>query len=116
MLTELAAYKREFIEFLLQNKALKFEGAMNMYKIAARAGVNNFVVPGNKPDVIEQIKAIIEEEGITPTFYAPGFVAQGGKISDATKVAGNSWSAIVGRGIYGVKDRRAAALEHVSQL
>lgn len=92
------------------------DGALEMYKIAARAGVNNFVVPGNKPEVIEQIKALIEAEGISPIFYAPGFVAQGGKISDAAKVAGSSWSAIVGRGIYGASDRRAAALEHVSKL
>ena len=92
------------------------EKAIEIYRIAARAGVNNFVVPGNKLDVIKTIREIIEGEGITPTLYAPGFVAQGGKISEAAGVAGNYWSAIVGRGIYEAQDRRAATLEHVRML
>lgn len=49
-------------------------------------------------------------------FYSPGFVAQGGKIDDATKVAGTQWHAIVGRGIYQALDMRNAALEYTSQL
>ncbi len=92
------------------------EGALDMYRLAARAGVNNFVVPGNKPDVIKQIRAVVEAEGVSPVFYAPGFVTQGGKIEDATKVAGDNWHAIVGRGIYQARDRKAAALEHTSKL
>ena len=94
------------------------EGAMNMYRIAARAGINHFVVPGNKPDVIKEVRELVEAEGVNPVFYAPGFVAQGGKIGDATKVAGERWHAIVGRGITEAPnhDYRAAALEHTSQL
>lgn len=92
------------------------EGALEMYKIAARAGINNFVVPGNKPDVIKQIREVIEAEGVSPVFYAPGFIAQGGKIEDAAKVAGNRFHGIVGRGIYKAEDKKAAALEHCSQL
>jgi orotidine-5'-phosphate decarboxylase len=92
------------------------EGAMEMYRIAARAGVSNFVVPGNKPDVIKQVKELVEAEGVSPVFYAPGFVAQGGKIEDATKVAGERWHAIVGRGIYQAKDMKKAAEEHTSKL
>ncbi|MBI2449375.1 orotidine 5'-phosphate decarboxylase [Candidatus Pacearchaeota archaeon] len=92
------------------------EGAMEMYRIAARAGVSNFVVPGNKQDVIKSIKECIESDGVESVFYAPGFVAQGGKIEDATKVAGNKWHAIVGRGIYSANDIRKAALEFTSQI
>jgi orotate phosphoribosyltransferase len=92
------------------------EGAMRMYRIAARAGVNNFVVPGNKPDVIREVKEMVEAEGVNPTFYAPGFVAQGGKIEDTTKVAGDKWHAIVGRGITEAKDIRKAAEELTSKL
>ncbi len=92
------------------------EGAMNMYRIAARAGINNFVVPGNKPDVIKQVKSLVETEGVSPVFYAPGFIAQGGKIEDAAKIAGERFHGIVGRGIYQAKDMHAAALEHTSQL
>ena len=87
-----------------------------MYRIAARAGINNFVVPGNKPDVIKQVKELVEAEGVSPVFYAPGFVAQGGKIEDATKVAGERWHAIVGRGIYQAKDMKKAAEEYTSKL
>lgn len=87
-----------------------------MYLIGARAGVINFVVPGNKVDRIAHYKEIIEAEGIKPTFFAPGFVAQGGKIEDATKVAGDRWHAIVGRGIYAASDIKAAAIEHTSQI
>lgn len=92
------------------------EGALDMYKIAARAGVNNFVVPGNKVEVIKQIKEVVEAEGISPVFYAPGFIAQGGKIEDAAKVAGDKFHGIVGRGIYQSKNMRVAAIEHTSQL
>ncbi|MBU3896577.1 MAG: orotidine 5'-phosphate decarboxylase [Nanoarchaeota archaeon] len=103
------------------------EGAMEMYRIAARAGINDFVVPGNKAPVIAAVKEMVEAEGVDPIFYAPGFVSQGGKIEDATKVAGNRWHAIVGRGIYNPKKRanilettveemREAALDHVKAL
>jgi len=92
------------------------EGALDMYRIAARAGVNNFVVPGNKPEVIKQVREVVEAEGVSPVFYAPGFVAQGGKIEDAAKAAGDKFHGIVGRGIYQAKDMHAAAVEHTSQL
>ena len=92
------------------------EGALEIYRIAARSGVNNFVVPGNKPDVIKQVRELVEAEGINPVFYAPGFIAQGGSISDAAKVAGERFHGIVGRGIYTVKEMRAAAIEYTSQL
>ncbi len=92
------------------------EGALDMYRIAARAGVNNFVVPGNKPDVIKQVRDVVEAEGVSPVFYAPGFIAQGGKIEAAAIVAGDRFHGIVGRGIYQAKDMHAAAVEHTSQL
>ena len=92
------------------------QGALDMYTIAARAGVSNFVVPGNKPDVIQQIKEAIEAEGISPTFYAPGFVAQGGRIEEAAKVAGDKFHAIVGSGIYKAQNMGEVALELTSQL
>ena len=93
------------------------EGTMEMYRIAARAGVSDFVVPGNKPDVIKSIKDAVEAEGVNmPVFYAPGFVAQGGRIDDAAKAAGDRWHAIVGRGIYQAEDMEKAAREHSSLI
>jgi len=92
------------------------EAVMRMYLNGADLGVTDFVVPGNKPDDIKRIKETLEERGISPTFYAPGFVAQGGEISDAAKVAGKNWHAIVGRGIYESENIRQAALEYTSNL
>lgn len=92
------------------------EGALEMYRIAAKAGVNHFVVPGNKPDVIETVKGVVESEGVKPVFYAPGFVAQGGKLGDAAEVAGERFHGIVGRGIYKATDLNAAAKEYTSEI
>jgi len=92
------------------------ESILSMYLNAAEQGVSDFVVPGNKPDKIAEIKEALENAGVSPTFYAPGFVAQGGEISDATAVAGDSWHAIVGRGIYKAENIREAAEEYCSQL
>lgn len=89
----------------------------DMYEIAARMGVNDFVMPGNKPDQIKHYKYLVERCGvIDPAIYSPGLVAQGGNISEGAKAAGKRFHGIVGRGITGAKDKRAAALEHTSQL
>lgn len=87
-----------------------------MYEIAAELGVKDFVVPGNKPEKIEFYKKILEAKGIKPTFYSPGLVAQGGKISDSAKAAGENWHAIIGRGIYQAENIKQAALEFVKEL
>jgi len=89
---------------------------IEMYQRAARQGVNHFVVPGNQPDNIKLFKEVIEKEGIDSILFAPGFVEQGGKIADATKVAGDHWHAIVGRAITEAKNIRAAAEEMTSKL
>tara|TARA_Y100000310_G_scaffold345406_1_gene464604 strand:+ start:1331 stop:2746 length:1416 start_codon:yes stop_codon:yes gene_type:complete len=75
-----------------------------MYLAAARKGVNHFVVPGNNLEMIKKIRDGLEASGVQPVFYAPGFVEQGGSISEAARVAGDRWHAIVGRGIYWNKE------------
>jgi len=62
------------------------------------------------------IRKTVEAEGVNPIFLAPGFVAQGGKIEETTKVAGDRWHAIIGRGIYEAEDFEKAAREFTSQL
>jgi orotidine-5'-phosphate decarboxylase len=93
------------------------EALDEMYLLAAKLGINNFVVPGNKTERVkhyrEILKPLVKEELI---FYAPGFMAQGGIITDVAKAAGNYWHTIVGRAIYGARDVRAAAKEMTSQL
>jgi orotidine-5'-phosphate decarboxylase len=86
-------------------------GIYKIYEIAAEKGITDFVVPGNKPDEIKKIRDLLLKKKVNPVFYAPGFVAQGGSISDAAKAAGSKWHAIVGRGIYEAKDMRKAAEE-----
>lgn len=87
------------------------EAILEIYLTAAALGVSDFVVPGNRLDDVRRIREALEDRGVSPTFYAPGFVVQGGSISDAAKVAGEKWHAIVGRGIYEAADIRKAALE-----
>jgi len=92
-------------------------GPEDMYELAARMGVTDFVVPGNKPDSIKTHRRTIELTGVREyALYAPGFVAQGGEISEGGKVAGDRFHAIVGRGIYRAENMREAAEELISKL
>ncbi len=92
------------------------EAVLEIYLLAAELRITDFVVPGNKPEEIKKIKEALEKKGISPIFYAPGFIAQGGEISEAAKAAGNNWHAIIGRGIYQAEDIKSAALEYTSKL
>jgi orotidine-5'-phosphate decarboxylase len=89
-------------------------GSLDMYGIAARAGVTDFVVPGTKPEIIKLINEVIREEGgIEPIFYALEFGAQLGNLERVKAVLGNNWHAIVNaqNGDYG-----KAAQEKVEAL
>jgi len=89
-----------------------------IFELATELGVRDFVVPGNKPEKVQAYRKLLEGLcGDDPiSLYAPGFVAQGGVIKEAAQVAGESWHAIVGRGIYQAGDMHAAAVEHCSQI
>ncbi len=89
---------------------------MEMYLNAADAGVTEFVVPGNKPEKIKEIREALEEKGVKPVFHAPGFVTQGGKITDAAEAAGERWHAIVGRAVYNSDNIKKTVEELSSQL
>ncbi len=83
---------------------------------AANQGVIDYVVPGNKPSVIAGLRKQLEDKNLSPVFYAPGFIAQGGKISDAAAAAGPRWHAIVGRAIYDARDIQTAAADLAANL
>jgi orotidine-5'-phosphate decarboxylase len=91
------------------------EALDEIYLIAAKMGVNNFVIPGNRKDRVTHYREILK---FVPdlTFFAPGFVAQGGIVSEIAKVAGPRWHAIVGRAIYSAADIRMAAKEMTKQI
>lgn len=74
----------------------------DIYELAARMVVTDFVVPGTKPASIRKYRALIEEDvGVPePAFYSPGLVAQGGEISEGARAAGKRFHGIVGRGLY----------------
>jgi len=96
-------------------------GPEEIYKLAARSGVTNFVVPGNKTDFVFKYRHLLERIlGVGNfTLYAPGFIAQGGNISETGQVAGDNWHAIVGSALYkveGVENMRKVALELTSQI
>ena len=92
--------------------SIKDEALLEIYRRAARQGMTHYVFPGNKPKSITAAIKLIREEGVEPIGFSPGFVAQGGSISDAAKAAeGISYHPIVGRGIYEQKDMAAAATE-----
>ena len=92
------------------------EALNEIYVNAAKTGVTDFVVPGNKPEKITFYKSFLESKGIEPVFYSPGLIAQGGKISDSAKAAGKKWHAIIGRGIYEAPNIKKAALEFVKEI
>ena len=90
--------------------------SLKIYEIATKEKINDYVVPGNKPEKIKLYKAFLEARGIKPIFYSPGLIAQGGNITENAKAAGNNWHAIVGRALYNAKDIHKAAKELVKNL
>tara|TARA_B100001971_G_C18219414_1_gene556084 strand:- start:898 stop:1599 length:702 start_codon:yes stop_codon:yes gene_type:complete len=89
----------------------------DIYYNAVDLGVTDFVVPGNRIDSIERIKNIVDfsVKG-DPVFYAPGFIAQSGDITESGKAVGERFHAIVGRGIYQAENMRQAVLNLTSKL
>lgn len=97
------------------------EGPARIFEAAARQGVTDFVLPGNKPEEVARYMTLLNGvlgEG-NFSVYAPGFITQGGDISAMAQVAGPNWHAIVGSGIYGkvnIDDMNAAARMVTSQI
>jgi len=87
------------------------KGIFDIYRNAAKAGITDYVAPGNQSWMVKNIRQILQDEGIEPSFYMPGFLAQGGNLLEINKVAGPQWHGIVGRGIYEAEDHRQAVLE-----
>jgi orotidine-5'-phosphate decarboxylase len=87
-----------------------------IYGLAAQNRVTDYVVPGNKPDSIRHIRELLTMHGVEPIFFSPGFITQGGRVSEAVCVSGASCHAIVGRAIYNARDMRAAAISLASEL
>jgi orotidine-5'-phosphate decarboxylase len=70
--------------------------------LALDLGVNDFIVPGNKPKSVEKWRKRIQKVRGLGGFAlaAPGFVDQGGSVTESGKAAGELWHPIIGRGIH----------------
>lgn len=97
------------------------EAPERIFRAACRQGVTDFVVPGSKLKWVKDLRALLVERlgenGFT--LYAPGFITQGGDISECGKAAGERFHPIVGSAIYGQKTQaamREAALQCVLNL
>ncbi len=91
---------------MTQKKFLATEGGFIndpklIYAIAVDMGIRHFIVPGNKVEFVSTYHAFLRGKipGGRFRLSAPGFLAQGGVISDTGRVAGDNWDAIVGRDI-----------------
>lgn len=82
------------------------EAPEQIFRLACKLGVRHFVVPGNKLHWVKKLRAILVKELGEGNFtlYAPGFITQGGDISECGQAAGDNWHAIVGSAIYGKKE------------
>lgn len=91
---------------------------MDIFEQAIEEGVTDFVVPGNKPARVAEYRAFFERELGEGNFslYAPGFIDQGGNISEAGEAAGSNWHAIVATAIIEAEDRAAVAEELGRQI
>ena len=89
-----------------------------IFKIAMGSGVRDFVVPGNKVGYVRKYRQLFADELDEGNFtlYAPGFITQGGVITETGKMAGENWHAIVGSAIYKAPDITKAAEEITSQI
>jgi orotidine-5'-phosphate decarboxylase len=89
-----------------------------IYRLAAEKGVLDFVVPGNRIQRVEHYRdLLLPLVGSGVTFYAPGFITQGGEVTEMAKALNKySWHAIIGRAIYDATDKKAAAVKLTSQL
>ncbi|MEK7635752.1 MAG: hypothetical protein AAB405_01520 [Patescibacteria group bacterium] len=93
----------------------------SIFILAAKMGVRHFVVPGTKINWIIKLRGILDNL-LGPdeyALYAPGFISQGGTITECGRAAGKNWHVIVGSAIYNqptVEKMREAAMLTVSQL
>jgi orotidine-5'-phosphate decarboxylase len=78
--------------------------------LALELGVNDFIVPGNKPDRVTLWRERIEAVRGVGNFAlaSPGLIDQGGDITEGGAAAGQLWTPIIGRGIHANKEMTPA--------
>lgn len=76
-----------------------------MYRIAGEEGVQNFVIPGNDNEKIEEWVSELSDQVEEPVIWSPGFGHQGGDVREGIEAAKKAnpdvnFYAIIGSGIY----------------
>lgn len=89
------------------------EAFKRMFALAAELGVKDFVVPGNKPEKVVEYRKFFDQELGEGNYslWAPGFITQGGDLSETGMLAGPNFHAIVGSAIYKHENPHQAAQE-----
>lgn len=97
---------------------IRADAPRDIFRLACKMGVTDFVVPGNKPDRIRYFYDLVTgmNMDIVPTFYSPGLVDQGGGVKEGGEAAGDRWHAIAGRAVKDAEDILAAMEVLTSQL
>jgi orotidine-5'-phosphate decarboxylase len=93
------------------------EAPEKICKLAIKLGVNSFVLPGTKPDIISTFAQGLLA-AIRPTrIMMPGIGSQGGSISVALEAARGHYAfPIIGSAIYKATDPKATLLEFASEM
>ena len=87
-----------------------------MYELAARNGVQHFIVPGNKEESIKKYHLLLTNLINEPIYLMPGIGRQGGSIEKTFSILrGYNAYAIVGSAIYGSNDIERAAKEFAEE-
>lgn len=91
---------------------IRNDAPKEMYEIAAKMGVNHFILPGNKPDTIRKYHRFIRSITKSPKYCMPGIGTQGGDIEMAFEAVKDAQAyAIIGSSIYKAKNIKEAAKE-----
>jgi len=98
------AYLAEDGGFLLDDAPAR------IYEIAAKKGVEYFILPGNKEEAMKKYHLFLTGLINEPKYCMPGIGRQGGKVKKAfTILRGYAAYAIIGSAIYGSEDITKAA-------
>ena len=92
---------------------LEDNAPVRIYKDAVKYGVEHFIIPGTKIDLMRKYVNILEKLTKSPKFLFPGVGSgQGGNIKQVfTAAEPHDRYAIIGRGIYGASEKREASIK-----
>jgi len=89
---------------------LKDDAPSRIYEIAAKKGVEYFILPGNREEAMKRYHLLISGMINEPKYCMPGIGTQGGSVTKAFSILrGCPAYAIVGSAIYKSRDMRNAA-------